>query len=80
MFKHDAQLQVLFAALLLVLYIFNVQQMMVNSRLGSVYNSMIATLRPAGVWVVELSLYSATKHAVGDPWTNPWSWIQLVGL
>lgn len=39
--RRSGYLQLLLISLLVVLYVFNVQQMLVNARMGSVYNSMV---------------------------------------
>jgi hypothetical protein len=67
-----------------VVCVFNVIQMWINYRYGSVYNSLIATLRPLGVWSIELAAYYSTTGSqlqeTGSGWTMPWSALQLGGM
>ena len=71
LFASSGRLRLLVTILLLVLYLFNVQQMLINYRLGSVYNSLIATCRPVGVWILELVLFYTSSGRLGDGWAEP---------
>jgi hypothetical protein len=58
--------------------------MWINYRFGSVYNSLIATLRPVGVWGIELAAFYSSPGSqlqeTGSGWAMPWSLLQLAGM
>jgi hypothetical protein len=79
---HSTQLRALVLTFLALVFVFNVQQMVVNFRLGSVFNSLIASFRIPAVWAGELSLfYLFSDGAMGAKLDLPWGcWIQLAGM
>lgn len=80
MICNSTQVQAMFVLYFFAILFYNVLACLVTYMLDSVWHAILDNFRPATVWGTDLFIFYCVTTAFGEPWNQPWSWLQLVGM
>ena len=80
--KNSADLQLLTAASMVALLVYNLVGNMVTKQLNAIMRSILESCRTIGVWVTSIMIFYFTEphdSKSGEAWTN-WSYLEFLGF
>jgi hypothetical protein len=80
MISNSSSLQVMFVVYFVAILLYNVLACLVTYMLDSVWHAILDNFRPATVWGTDLFIFYFVTVAFGEPWNQPWSWLQMFGM
>lgn len=80
MIANSMDVQRMFILYYFAILFYNILACLVTYMLDSVWHAILDNFRPATVWGVDMLIYYAYTHAFGEPWNEPWSFLQLLGM
>jgi hypothetical protein len=80
MLASSLHLLVIFAVYVVVILLYNVFAMKVTGGTDSVTRNVLDTARTLFIWLIATFVHYAVSPALGEPFTWPWSLLQLAGF
>lgn len=80
MISNSADVQYMFLVYYFAILLYNILACLVTYMLDSVWHAILDNFRPATVWGVDMLIFYFFSRAFGEPWNQPWSFLQLLGM
>eukprot|EP01032_Pedospumella_encystans_P020944 gene20944-23780_t len=80
MLSNSLSVQLMFAVYFAAILMYNILACLVTYELDSVWHAILDNFRPATVWGADLLIFYCVTAAFGEPWNQPWSLLQLLGM
>jgi len=80
MLSNSLSVQLMFAVYFIAILLYNILACLVTYELDSVWHAILDNFRPATVWGADLLIFYCVTAAFGEPWNQPWSLLQLLGM
>lgn len=80
MLGNSFSVQLMFAVYFVAILLYNILACLVTYELDSVWHAILDNFRPATVWGADMLIFYCVTAAFGEPWNQPWSLLQLLGM
>lgn len=80
MISNSSSVQTMFCVYFFAVLLYNILACLVTYMLDSVWHAILDNFRPATVWGTDMLIFYFVTAAFGEPWNQPWSFVQLLGM
>jgi hypothetical protein len=80
MIQNSQSVQIMFCVYFFAVLLYNILACLVTYMLDSVWHAILDNFRPATVWGTDMLIFYCVTAAFGEPWNQPWSFVQLFGM
>jgi hypothetical protein len=78
--SNSTSIQLVFVVYFFSILSYNILAVLVTYLLSAVWHAILDNFRPITVWGVDLFIFYCITTTFGESWSQPWSWLQVLGM